>query len=105
MSTVVPSEIANDKREISILPDNLLIFNAKPEAIVRPLRRREPSDDDNRSPDLEDLEAQIIDKLNKLEKPHKLHKQISKDSDRKFLKEIKRNTAEVSLNHHFTVNL
>jgi hypothetical protein len=43
----------------------------KPEAIVRPLRRREPSDDENRSPDIESLEAQIIQNLNKLEKSEK----------------------------------
>lgn len=52
---------------------------AKPEAIVRPLRRREPSDEDNRPPDLQALEAQIIDKLTKLEKPQKAHKESFRD--------------------------
>lgn len=49
--------------------------SAKPEAIVRPLRRREPSDEDNRTPDLEDLEAQIINKLTKLERPQKAQRE------------------------------
>lgn len=64
-------------------PSTTVGATPKPEAIVRPLRRREPSDDDNRSPDLENLEAQIIDKLTKLEKPQKLQRQSSRDSDRK----------------------
>jgi hypothetical protein len=110
------SEIVDEKRETCelgvgststiFLTEHTVL--AKPEAIVRPLRRREPSDDDdNRSPDLQNLEAQIIDKLTKLEKPQKLQKQTSKESDRKAqnlvqLKEWKRNTGskEVSLASH-----
>lgn len=66
-----------------------VIFSAKPEAIVRPLRRREPSDDENPPPDLQDLEAQIIEKLTKLEKPSKApsikgdHRDSFKDFERK----------------------
>lgn len=62
----------------------------KPEAIVRPLRRREPSDDENRSSDIENLEAQIIQNLNKLEKSEK---DIFKGSDRKS----KKGTHDVSI--------
>lgn len=100
------NEIADDKRETaasnSIVSDNFLTVNAKPEAIVRPLRRREPSDDDdNRSPDLKNLEAQIIDRLTKLEKTHKLQKQSSRDSDRKAQvlsqsRDLKKSFKEVS---------
>lgn len=125
-----PSEIADEKRETAgssefnhhrstnfnnnnnnsfnintiILGDHLSVPISKPEAIVRPLRRREPSDDEeNRSPELQSLEAQIIDKLTKLEKPpHKqqLQKQSSKDSDKRApLKDIKKggSSKEVSL--------
>lgn len=83
-------EIADEKREttgeLRILPNDHFssstsYFGHKPEAIVRPLRRREPSDEDNRPPDLQDLEAQIIDKLTKLEKPQKAQ---SKESIRDF---------------------
>lgn len=66
----------------------------KPEAIVRPyafVRRREPSDDDNRSPDIEKLEAQIIQNLNKLEKSEK---DIFKQSGSE--KKLKRSTYDVS---------
>lgn len=82
------NEIADDKREttgeLTILTNEVFTtFSSKPEAIVRPLRRREPSDDDNRPPDLQDLEAQIIDKLTKLEKPQKAHKEPIRDFDRK----------------------
>jgi hypothetical protein len=113
------SEIVDEKRETCVselgIGSSTTIFLAehtvfaKPEAIVRPLRRREPSDDDeNRSPDIQNLEAQIIDKLTKLEKPQKLQKQPSKESDRKAqnlvqLKDWKRNggSKEVSLAPHF----
>lgn len=69
-------ETVDEKREttgeLTIIAEGFSsILSAKPEAIVRPLRRREPSDDDNRPPDLQDLEAQIIDKLTKLERPQK----------------------------------
>ncbi|KAG5678961.1 hypothetical protein PVAND_008578 [Polypedilum vanderplanki] len=95
------SEIVEEKRE-SELPTSttfILNVNAKPEAIVRPVRRREPSDDEeNRSPELQDLEAQIIDKLTKLEKPQNIQKQTSKESDRKaqhFVqsKDLKKNSS------------
>lgn len=82
----------------------------KPEAIVRPLRRREPSDDDNRSPDVENLEAQIIDKLTKLEKPQKLQRQSSRESDRKAqnsrrgLKEVSRTFAIVQSQTKYSIN-
>jgi hypothetical protein len=104
------NETVDEKRETNgelgttiILAEHIVF--SKPEAIVRPLRRREPSDDDeNRSPDLQDLEAQIIDKLTKLEKPHKLQKQASKESDKRGqhlvqLKDLKKSgsSKEVSL--------
>ena len=82
----------------------------KPEAIVRPLRRREPSDDDNRSPDVENLEAQIIDKLTKLEKPQKLQRQSSRESDRKAqnsrrgLKEVSRTFVIVQSQTKYSIN-
>jgi hypothetical protein len=60
--------------------------NPKPEAIVRPLRRREPSDDDHRSPEIEDLEAQIIKNLNNLESQDK--KESDKKSLKKFAKDV-----------------
>jgi hypothetical protein len=60
--------------------------NPKPEAIVRPLRRREPSDDDHRSPEIEDLEAQIIQNLNKLESQEK--KESEKKTLKKFAKDV-----------------
>lgn len=65
----------------------------KPEAIVRPLRRREPSDDENRSPDIENLEALIIKNLNKLEKSEK---DIFKQSSRSE-KKSKKGTYDVSI--------
>jgi hypothetical protein len=90
-------EIVEDQKEVTApLSDNFLTVNAKPEAIVRPVRRREPSDDDHRSPDIEDLEAQIIDKLTKLEKPQKLQKQSSRDSDKKLYREWKKSSKDVS---------
>jgi len=58
-------------------------LNTKPEAIVRPLRRREPSDDDNKTPDLQELEAQIIDKLTKLEKPQRIVRESIRDFEKK----------------------
>lgn len=73
-------QVADEKREttgeLTILTTEGFSapLNVKPEAIVRPLRRREPSDDDNKTPDLVDLEAQILDKLTKLEKPLKAQK-------------------------------
>lgn len=63
---------------------------SKPEAIVRPLRRREPSDDDHRSPEIEDLEAQIIQNLNKLEKQDKLKRQLSREGEKKSKEFFKR---------------
>lgn len=70
----------------------------KPEAIVRPLRRREPSDDENRSPDIEDLEAQIIDKLTKLERSQKVQRQSSRESERRAhqSRDSKRSLKDVS---------
>lgn len=74
-------ETVDEKRETTgeltivsaeIFPPTLSV---KPEAIVRPLRRREPSDEDNRPLNLQDLEAQIIDKLTKLERPQKAQKE------------------------------
>jgi len=56
---------------------------SKPEAIVRPLRRREPSDDDNRSPDLQDLEAQIIEKLSKFDKSKAPQKEHIRDIEKR----------------------
>lgn len=83
-------EIVDEKREttgeLTLLTTEgfAATISAKPEAIVRPLRRREPSDDDNPPPDLQDLEAQIIDKLTQLEKPHKAqNRDLVKDSDKK----------------------
>lgn len=80
-------EIADEKRETTgelTIVANEKVLSAKPEAIVRPLRRREPSDDEcNRSQDLQDLEAQIIDKLTKLEKPQKAPPESLKDIDKK----------------------
>lgn len=79
-------EIVDEKREttgeltIVATEKNL---SAKPEAIVRPLRRREPSDEYNRSQDLQDLETQIIDKLTKLEKPQKGPREPFKEIDKK----------------------
>lgn len=78
-------EIADEKREttgeLSLLtaePIGIPTISAKPEAIVRPLRRREPSDDENnKPPDLQDLEAQIIDKLTKFDKSQKPQKSES----------------------------
>jgi hypothetical protein len=84
-------EIVDEKREttgeLTLLSTEgfAAIISAKPEAIVRPLRRREPSDDEiNRPPDLQDLEAQIIDKLTKFEKPQKTqHRDSLKDFEKK----------------------
>lgn len=67
-----------------------VVFSAKPEAIVRPLRRREPSDEENPPPDLQDLEAQIIEKLTKLEKPSKAHRQSIKGDHRDSFKDYER---------------
>lgn len=60
--------------------------STKPEAIVRPLRRREPSDDDHRLPGIEDLESQIIKNLNKLENQEK--KESEKKTLKKFVKDV-----------------
>lgn len=81
-------EIVDEKREttgeLTIIAEGFSsTLSSKPEAIVRPLRRREPSDEDNRPPDLQELEAQIIDKLTKLEKPQKAHRESVRDFDRK----------------------
>lgn len=80
-------EIADEKRETTgelTIVTSEKILSAKPEAIVRPLRRREPSDDEcNRSQDLQDLETQIIDKLTKLEKPQKGPREPFKEIDKK----------------------
>lgn len=84
-------EIVDEKREttgeLTVLTTEgfAATISAKPEAIVRPLRRREPSDDENnRPPDLQDLEAQIIDKLSKLEKPQKAqNREIVRDYEKK----------------------
>jgi hypothetical protein len=82
------NEIADEKRETTgeltiISKEGYTTASSKPEAIVRPLRRREPSDEDNRPPDLQDLEAQIIDKLTKLEKPQKAQKESIREFDKK----------------------
>lgn len=90
-------ENADEKREttgeltILSIESVATTLSAKPEAIVRPLRRREPSDDENRAPDLQDLEAQIIDKLIKLETPQK----TPKESEKKF-RESKKGSRDVS---------
>ena len=83
-------ESADEKREttgeLTVLSGESFAatISAKPEAIVRPLRRREPSDEDNRPPDLQDLEAQIIDKLTKLEKqPQKAQRESVRDFEKK----------------------
>lgn len=68
----------------------------RPEAIVRPLRRREPSDDDHRSPDIESLEAQIIQNLNKLEKHEKFVKQSGKEVEKKSKDFFKKGVKDVS---------
>lgn len=77
--------------EISV-PTSVAGPSNKPEAIVRPLRRREPSDDENRSPDIEKLEAQIIKNLEKLEKSEKDFFKLS-SSEKKF----KKSTHDVSI--------
>jgi hypothetical protein len=104
-------EIADEKREttgeLKILTNEsfLTTVSSKPEAIVRPLRRREPSDDDNRPPDLQDLEAQIIDKLTKLEKPQKAQKESIREFDKKPIqrwsqsRESKKSSRDVSEIH------
>lgn len=80
-------ELADEKRETTgelTIVTSEKSLSAKPEAIVRPLRRREPSDDDcNRSQDLQDLETQIIDKLTKLEKPQKAPREPFKEIDKR----------------------
>ena len=76
----------------------------RPEAIVRPLRRREPSDDDHRSPDIENLEAQIINNLNKLEKHEKFVKQGNKEGEKKSKEFYKKSVKDVSkLSDHVCV--
>lgn len=76
----------------------------RPEAIVRPLRRREPSDDDHRSPDIECLEAQIIQNLNKLEKHEKFVKQGHKEGEKKSKEFYKKGVKDVSkLSDHVCV--
>lgn len=80
-------EVVDEKRETT---GDLTIFaqgfqstiSAKPEAIVRPLRRREASVD-SRTPDLQELEAQIIDKLTELEKPQKAQRDSLKEFEKK----------------------
>lgn len=101
-------EIADEKREttgeLTIISTEgvAAVLSAKPEAIVRPLRRREPSDEDNRPPDLQDLEAQIIERLSKLEKPQKAHRESIRDFDkrpqfrRNHSRESKKSSRDVS---------
>lgn len=78
--------------EISVPTTSVAGASNKPEAIVRPLRRREPSDDENRSPEIEKLEAQIIQNLNNLEKSEK---DIFKHSEKKS----KKSTHDVSIGY------
>lgn len=86
-SEAIADEARETTGELTILTTEKFVpttISAKPEAIVRPLRRRQPSDDENRPPDLQDLEAQIIDKLTNLEKPLKPQSRESvKDFDKK----------------------
>lgn len=100
-------EIADEKREttgeLTIVAEGFAaVISAKPEAIVRPLRRREPSDDDNPPPDLRDLEAQIIDKLTNLEKekPPKAQRDSIKEKPPQFRwnqsRESKKSSRDVS---------
>lgn len=103
-------EIADEKRETTgefslLTTENfgLTTVSSKPEAIVRPLRRREPSDDENnRPPDLQDLEAQIIDKLTQLEKPQKAQ---NREFDKKpqnrwnYSRDSKKSSKDVSYRH------
>lgn len=83
----------------------------KPEAIVRPLRRREPSDDEHRSSDIESLEAQIIQNLNKLEKlekSEKLVKQFSREGEKKSKEFNRKGVKDVSrlrAHAYVTVNI
>lgn len=99
-----PSEIAVESEGVEETPVTTSVAgpNNKPEAIVRPLRRREPSDDDHRSPEIENLEAQIIQNLNKLEKSEKdIFRQKS------FERKLKRSTYDVSdikINYHVHKN-
>lgn len=73
----------------------------KPEAIVRPLRRKDPSDDDNRPSDLQNLEAQIINRLTKPQ-PQKAQKESIRDIEKKsnfhwnHSRESKRSSRDVS---------
>lgn len=81
-----PEKIADEREttgELTIIKEAPPTVSNKPEAIVRPLRRRKPSDDDNQPPDLQDLEAQIIDKLTKLDKPQKAQRDSLKEFDKK----------------------
>lgn len=98
-------EIADEKREttgeLTIVAEGFAAtLSSKPEAIVRPLRRREPSDDDNPPPDLRDLEAQIIDKLTNLEKPQKAQRDSIKEKPPQFRwnhsRESKKSSRDVS---------
>lgn len=81
-------EVVDEKREttgeLTIFAQGFQsTFSSKPEAIVRPLRRREPSDDDHPTPDLQELEAQIIEKLTKLESPQKAQRESIREFEKK----------------------
>lgn len=79
-------------------------LSTKPEAIVRPLRRRDPSEDDNSKSNLQDLEAQIVNQLTKLDKPQKAQKESIRDIEKKekpvnrwsHSRESKRSSRDVS---------
>ena len=58
-------------------------FGSKPNAIVRPLQRQNLSfDDDNRPPDTQDLDAQIVNKFTVDQK--RKHDEFTKDLDAKL---------------------
>lgn len=105
---VSAEEIVDEKREttgeltIVTLEAFPTPVSTKPEAIVRPLRRRDPSDDENRPLDLQDLEAQIINQFTKLEKPQKAQRESIRDIEKKpnfrwsHSRESKRSSKDVS---------
>lgn len=89
-------------RELTVVTIEALPKPAtKPEAIVRPLRRKDPSDNDNRPSDLQNLEAQIINRLTKPQ-PQKAQKESIRDIEKKsnfhwnHSRESKRSSRDVS---------
>lgn len=101
-------EIVDEKREttgeltIVTLEPFPTTVSTKPEAIVRPLRRRDRADEDNRPSELQDLEAQIINQLTNLEKPQKAQNESIRDIEKKpnfrwnHSRESKRSSRDVS---------